>query len=121
MLPFRATLVAVLALAALAAPASAEKMSFYMKNQTPRAVVVELYAQDRDHVWPGGGQVYFLETGERKSVPIECTPGERICWGAWRYGNDRWSWGTGPDNARTCEDCCSLCVPSGTETIDLRE
>jgi hypothetical protein len=115
------TLPIVAATVAGLSSASAETMSFYMKNQTTRSVVVELYAQDRQHVWPGDDQVYYLETGEKKSVPIECTPGERICWGAWRYGNDRWTWGTGPDNGRTCDDCCSLCVPSGTETIDLSE
>lgn len=119
--PFRTLTLAMVSTAIMAAPATADTMSFYMKNETARSVVVELYAQDRRHVWPGDDKVYLLERGERKSVPIDCNAGERICWGAWRYGNDNWSWGTGPDNARTCDDCCSLCVPSGTETIDLSE
>ena len=121
MVPFRTPLFAALAIVVVTAPALADKMSFYMKNQTTRPVVVELYGQDRRTIWPGGDQVYYLDKGEKKSVPIECNPGERICWGAWRYGNDRWSWGTGPDNARACDDCCSVCVPSGTETIDLSD
>jgi hypothetical protein len=121
MLLVRTSLLIALAIVAATVPALADRMSFYMKNRTTRPVVVELYGQDRQMAWPGGDQVYYLEKAERKSVPIECNSGERICWGAWRYGDDGWTWGTGPDNAKACEDCCSRCMPSATETIDLSD
>ncbi|MBX3569879.1 MAG: hypothetical protein KF914_17580 [Rhizobiaceae bacterium] len=98
---------------------AADEMAVYMKNMTERSVAVELYAQDRRFVWPGGDQVYLLEKGEKKSVPIACRPAERICWGAWRYGNDRFWWGTGPDNGRACEECCMICAPKTTETVEI--
>ena len=108
------------ALLLAAAPAQADDMAFYMKNAHPRAVVVELHSQTRDHRWPGGDQVYLLEKGEKKSVPIACEAGETICYGAWLNGDDSVSFGVGPDNSRRCEDCCSICVAKATETIELK-
>jgi len=98
---------------------AADDMAVYMKNMTGRPVAVELYGQDRRAVWPGGDQVYLLEADERKSVPIACRPLERICWGAWRYGDDRLWWGTGPDNGHACDDCCMICAPKTTETVEI--
>jgi hypothetical protein len=116
-----AGIAALCVVASSGAAAAADRMTFYMKNQTSRSVVVELYAQDRRHAWPGGDQVYLLEKGEKKSVPVECVPGERICWGGWVYGNDRKFWGTGPGNGRACDDCCTICAPKTTETIELAD
>ncbi|MBX3577234.1 MAG: hypothetical protein KF723_08490 [Rhizobiaceae bacterium] len=99
------------------APALAETMSWLMTNAHPRAVVVELVSQTRSHRWPGDGKVYLLEKGERKSVPIECNGGEKICYAAWVNGNDRVTWGIGPDGDKACSDCCSLCAQSATEEI----
>ena len=91
-------LLAALLLAALVpAAATADEMAFFMKNKASRAVAVELRSRDRDHVWPGDGEVYLLEKGEAKSVPIGCEAGENICYGAWLNGDDRMVWGVGPD------------------------
>ncbi|MBA3448047.1 MAG: hypothetical protein H0T56_10650 [Pseudaminobacter sp.] len=109
---------AVLALL-LAAPAHAAEMSVFMKNAHARAVVVELRSQTRATVWPGDDQVYLLESGEKKSVPVVCEAGETICYAAWAYGDDRIFWGVGPDNSRRCDDCCFTCTAKGTGTIDL--
>ncbi len=92
----------------LATPTHAAEMAFFMKNQHSRAVR-----------WPGGDQVYLLEKGERKSVPVICEPGETICYGAWIAGDDSVSWGVGPDNDRRCKDCCSICAGKTTARIDL--
>ena len=110
----------LIALAFLAAPAHAEGgMTFYMKNDTGRAMVLELHGRDTARVWPGEGQVYLLEPGERKSELIDCREGENICYGAWVYGNDRISFGVGPDGDRQCRSCCSICVAKTTTTIDM--
>lgn len=99
--------------------ADEQEMAFLMKNAHPRAIVVELFSKTRDHRWPGGDQVYFLEPGERKSVPIFCEGGEQICYAAWVNGNDGISWGVGPDNNKICEDCCTLCASKATTEFTI--
>lgn len=113
---------------ALAAPlllpapsALAAEMAFYVKNNVGRAVAVELYSRSRRVVWPGGDKVYLLEKGEKKSVPIECQAGEKICWGAWLNGNDGVAFGVGPDDARDCEACCTTCTSKTTFEADIAE
>lgn len=106
-----------LALLLAASPAAAADMTFFMKNDFSRGVAIELFGQDTGTRWPGGDQVFFLDKGERKSVPIECRAGENICYGAWVNGNDRVFWGVGPDNNRACDTCCVICVEKATETI----
>lgn len=111
------TLLALFLLAA--APAAAEEMQYFMQNAHPRAVVIELRSQQSDRRWPGDGKVYLLEKGEKKMVPVECTAGETICYGAWLNGNDRVSWGIGPDGDRSCTDCCVSCVEKGRPELTI--
>ena len=100
---------------------TAADVTFEMKNSHPNAVEVELYSQDRDHVWPGNNQVYLLDDGETKQIPLSCDQGEKICYGAWIKGDQETYWGTGPNNAQACDDCCYTCTGGATETIDLVE
>lgn len=109
----------LLALLVASSPAAAAEMTFFMKNQNPRAVVVELFGQETGTRWPGNDKVFLLEKTERKSVPIECRAGEKICYGAWLNGNDSVFWGVGPDNDEPCDTCCSICVEKTTETITV--
>jgi hypothetical protein len=95
----------------------AAEMGYVLQNEHSRSVAIELHGKDQ--TWPGGDQVYLLDPGDIKEVTISCTPGERICYGAWINGNDRISFGVGPDNNRTCHNCCSICVGHTMETIDL--
>jgi hypothetical protein len=97
--------------------AHAADMGFVLENEHSRAVVVELHGKET--VWPGDDKVYLIDPGAIKEVTISCTPGERICYGAWINGNDAIAFGVGPDNDRTCHDCCSICVAHTMETIDL--
>jgi hypothetical protein len=116
--------VAVLALVAglgATASASAADVTFMMRNNHPNAVEVELYSQDRDHVWPGNGEIYSLDDGETKQMPLSCEEGERICYGAWVAGDRDTYWGVGPGNTQACDDCCYTCTGGNTETIDLVE
>jgi hypothetical protein len=110
---------AMLAALLIAPAAFADDMTFYMKNETGGGIAVELRARDRDYLWPGDGKVYFLETGERKSVQISCDAGENICYAAWINGDDQVSWGVGPDGDKVCGDCCRICVEKATETIAI--
>ena len=95
---------------ALGAPAAfASDVTFMMNNHHEFAVEVELYSQDRDHVWPGGGQVFYLDEGET------------ICYGAWVSGDQGTYWGVGPGNADSCDNCCYVCEGGMTEEINLIE
>ena len=100
-------------------PAFAADVTFVMRNEHPNAVEVELYSQDRNHVWPGGNEVYYLDDGETKQIPLSCKEGEQICDGAWVSGDEGTYWGTGPNNGETCEDCCYTCTGGETEEINL--
>jgi hypothetical protein len=104
-----------------ATPASAGDVTFEIRNSHPNAIELELYSQDRDHVWPGHGEVYLLDDGETKEIPLSCNDGEKICYGAWISGDRGTYWGVGPDNKESCEDCCYTCEGGNTETIDLVE
>jgi hypothetical protein len=118
--PLLRTSLAGLAVAAGLLPAGfahADDMGFVLENEHPRPVVLEL--RGKETVWPGNDKVYLLEAGEIKEVNISCEKGERICYGAWIRGNDSVTFGVGPDNDRTCRDCCYICVGHTMETIDL--
>lgn len=93
--------------------------TFNMKNSHPNALRVELYSQDRDHVWPGGGEDYYLDDGEEKEMSLACEEGEAICYGAWIDGDETTYWGVGPGNSQRCEDCCYTCGDGSTFTINL--
>ena len=109
----------LLGLTLLATPALADEMAFFMKNGKTYDVAIELYGERPGRVWPGDDKVYLLGTGEKKSVPVDCDQGERICWGGWRAGDDRITFGVGPDNTLACTSCCVICVAKTTTTIDL--
>ncbi|TGQ74474.1 MAG: hypothetical protein E5V49_15540 [Mesorhizobium sp.] len=112
---------AVFAALVCAGSAQAADMAFFIKNLRPQSVAVELFSHDRETVWPGNDKVFLIGPGEKKSVPISCNSGERICYGAWVDGNDQISAGVGPDNDQPCDTCCFICVEHTTETIDLVE
>jgi hypothetical protein len=116
-----ALLLAMLTTAFVPVSAFADDVTFSIRNSHPNAVEVELYSQDRDHVWPGGGEIYLFDDGETKEIPLACDAGEKICYGAWISGDKETYWGVGPNNEQTCSDCCYTCEGGKTETIDLVE
>lgn len=112
------TLIIGLALAA-AMPAAAADMTFYLKNENARAIVVELHSQSRPMRWPGRDKVFLLEPGQRKATPIACEAGERVCYAAWLNGYVDRAWGVGPENDRACSDCCTMCAPGRSESFSI--
>ena len=49
--------------------ASAETLFWTIDNDFSRTVSVEFYSQDRNHVWPGNGQVYVIDPNEGDEPP----------------------------------------------------
>ena len=111
--------IAFAALAASIAPAFAADVTFVMNNQHPNAVEVQLYSQQRDHIWPGPEEVYLLDDGETKTMSLACEEGESICYGAWILGDENTYWGVGPNKTQTCDNCCYTCQGGNTEQINL--
>lgn len=101
--------------------ANAEDMTVVIRNEHENALELEFYSQDRNHIWPGNNQVYYLDDGETKQIPITCRQGENICYGAWISNDKQTYWGTGPDNEEDCSDCCYVCDSGETEEIQLTE
>jgi hypothetical protein len=115
----RVVAAALFSFALAPAAALADDVTFVMQNHHPNALELELYSQDREHVWPGSGEVYLLDDGETKEVPLSCEAGESICYGAWISGDQNTYWGVGPNNSQTCEGCCYTCEGGQTEQINL--
>lgn len=101
------------------ATASADEVTFTIRNNHPNALELQLYSQNRSHIWPGPDEVYYLDDGEAKDVPLSCRSGESICYGAWIAGDQDTYWGVGPNNANRCTDCCYVCGAGDTEEIVL--
>ncbi len=114
------SLVALLATIPVAS-AVAQNMSFIFNNGHPYRVQVELYSQDRSHVWPGNNKAFILDDDETKQIPISCRSGETVCYGAWVDGDVDTYWGVGPNDIDTCSDCCFVCQVGETEEIWLVE
>ena len=99
--------------------AAAADVTFNIKNSHPNAMRLELYSQDRDYVWPGNNQDFYLADGETKQLPLSCNDGESICYGAWVDGDEETYWGVGPRKKEKCDDCCYTCGAGETEEIEL--
>ena len=114
---------AVVAAAILFVPSAgfAEEMTFVIANSHEFKVQVEMYSQDRDHVWPGDNQAYILDDSQTKNITLSCNDGEIICYGAWIDGDSNTYWGVGPNNTQACDSCCYVCDGGSTENINLVE
>lgn len=112
----RAFLVAV-CFAMFAVPAMAQTIDWHFRSEHPNVVSVELYSEDRSHIWPGNNEVYTLDTNSVRTISISCRRGEKICYGAWVRNTRSATWGAGPDGKKPCNSCCFTC--NGGETPEL--
>ena len=83
--PF-AVLALMLSLLFAAGPVLAETLTFRVQSKHPNVVDVEFYSRTRSAVWPGDKKVYSIKDDEKHSYKLSCSPGERICYGAWVRG-----------------------------------
>ncbi len=100
---------AAAALILLPAAATAQEIVWTLDNEFTEDVAVEFYSIDRDHVWPGGEEIWVLSpTDGAVSYPLQCQAGETICFGAWTISAQD-QWGVGMDMGQDCEFCCAQC------------
>ena len=107
----------VLSLAALlvaaagmfATQASAAELVWRIKSEHPNHVSLEFYSQDRNHAWPGDGDVYVLKDWDTHRYSLSCNSGESICFGAWVRNESDTYWGVGHNGNEYCETCCAVC------------
>ena len=101
------------------AAASPTQITFNMKSNHPNKVQVAFYSQTRrGYAWPGGNQAYGLNDYSVHTHTLNCTPGEKICYGAWVTGTGNKYWGVGPNGKHGCTGCCTTCG-SGTVSYTL--
>ncbi len=100
---------AVLLMACVMRPASAAELTWHFQSDYPYTVDVELFSQDRNHVWPGNDRVWSLDDYATHDISISCMYGEKICYGASARGNSSTYWGVGPEGNEGCENCCARC------------
>jgi len=79
------------------------------RSEAPYKVYIEFYSDDRDRVWPGNGEVYYIADNNDHTYKICGYRGEKICYGAWVSGNSDTYWGVGKDARNRCRDCCYTC------------
>ncbi len=117
-LPLAALLVAAASL--FATQASAAELVWRIQSEHPNPVSLEFYSQDRDHVWPGGGDVYVIKDWDTHRYSLTCNDGEKICYGAWVRNESDSYWGAGFDGAEACETCCAVCGRGDMKTKVLK-
>ena len=118
----------VLSLAALlvaaaslfATQASAAELVWRFQSEHPNHVSLEFYSQDRNHVWPGDGDVYVIEDWDTHTYSLTCNDGEKICFGAWVRNDSSTYWGAGMDGTEACDTCCAVCGRGDLNTQVLK-
>ncbi len=100
----------------LASTAFADTLLMSVESRHPNVVSLEFYSQDYNRAWPGNGKVYILDDSQTHSYNLECSTGEKICYGAWVRGDSDTYWGVGMNNSQYCEDCCYTCGGGSTPT-----
>lgn len=81
-------------------------------------VHLEFYSQARNNAWPGGDQIYPLKDSQFHEFRLNCTPGEKICYGAGRSGNYKRYWGVGIGDKYGCTGCCMTCGSAYSYTLN---
>ena len=88
-------------------------LTFTFTNDAPYTILMKMYSQDRNWVWPSGTTHYLLDDDQAKSARIACTVGEKVCFGGGYNESDstRW-WGVGYRGNKSCTNCCLICGPA---------
>ena len=117
---FAALLAAFGAIASAPTVVSAAELQWSFDNEARGRINIEFYSSNRNHVWPGNGEVYYIYPNDGiRTMTLSCRQGEKICYGAWLDSNSNYYWGVGPGGKQGCNGCCYTCGGGSTQTIDL--
>lgn len=104
----------------------AAEVTFQLINDTQRALNLKVFSRgESKRVWPAQSKAYSLRPNEAmQQLKIDCTEGEKICWGAWATqrvvhgaitGSQRPTqtftkqYGAGERGLREAEYACTIC------------
>jgi len=99
----------LIATALTGAQASADTLTWKIRSTYPYRIYLEFYSQDYNRAWPGGGEVYVLKDSRYHTYRLNCSTGEKICYGAWVTTDQGTYWGVGQNDEEGCSDCCTTC------------
>ncbi|MDX8500657.1 hypothetical protein RFM99_19825 [Mesorhizobium sp. VK4C] len=88
------------------AEARKTRATFVITNSDRYTLGLAFYSKNYGGEWPGNGKQYVLSG--TKTYNLKCTPGEKICFGAWRDHQTKY-WGVGRKGNEGCEHCCIQC------------
>ena len=90
--------------------AHAETQTWKFTNGTTTRAKIEIrfHSQNRDYVWPTKTTVWPLTNQNPLTLRLECSRGEKICFGA-RAAGSTTQWGAGLDGKLRCSACCYIC------------
>lgn len=93
---------------ALPAGAATQTWKFWNGTTTRSKIEIKLYSQNRDFVWPSRTTVWPLTNQNPMTLTIQCSPGEKICYGGMAPGTTS-TWGAGANGKANCTACCYIC------------
>ena len=93
----------------IAGPAIADSVRFKIKSDHPYRVQIKFYSQTRNHIWPSATRAYTLYDSTTHEYRLNCSRGEKICYGAWVVGDNKEYWGVGQRDKHSCRGCCLTC------------
>lgn len=80
-----------------------------IRLKTKEKVSIQFRADGRKIAWPARNQGYRLDNKVINTINTPCVKGENICFGAWVSHQQSKHWGSGPNGAYGCKDCCRQC------------
>ncbi len=106
-------------LAVVAPPAQAQTITFRIQSDVDEILRLEFSSATwENRFWPGSGKSWVLDDYEEHSYKLNCSKGEKICYGAWEPGGET-RWGRGYRADRSCKTCCFTCNGGTTRLITL--
>ncbi|MCA0432447.1 MAG: hypothetical protein LCH46_04200 [Proteobacteria bacterium] len=83
-------------------------VTFIMTNNDRYTLSLQFHSIKRKgYGWPGGNKHYVFKGGTA-TYKLQCSPGEKVCFGAWRDYQTMY-WGVGKTWRNACDNCCTTC------------
>jgi len=84
--------------------------TFKLTNKAQYTIILKLFSQSRNWIWPGPTQHFTLDDDAEHDFALSCQNGENICFGGSYNSNDQPRyWGVGFLGDKGCNGCCLVC------------